>query len=227
MISKIISVFLNHFIYKKKKIIKRKKPHKEQTKKKSTKKHIQTLNRPLNWISKKYGIESKNLKIALFFIAIISLFFGSYVKTFLFIAIFVIIATASKLIQEFFPFVVGFDLVLFVTVLSTMHYGWVIGALIGCTSSFIGSMYRIRQQIDTAIMPLIGYVVVALIIPHIMFLDLFVLGLLSAIIYAVIMSLLFLHLRADIFNTATFAITTIAFNWWLFSNVAPFIVSLM
>ena len=227
MISKIISVFLNRFIFKKKKPIKRKKPHREQTKKKSTKNHIQTLNRPLNWISKKYGIESKNLKIAILFIAIISLFFGSYVKTILFITIFIIVAMASKLIQEFFPFVVGFDLVLFVTVLSTIHYGWVVGVLVGCVSSFLGSMYRIRQQIDTAIMPLIGYVVVALIIPHIMFLDLFILGVLAATIYAVVMSLIFLHLRADIFNTATFAITTIVFNWWLFSNIAPFIVALM
>lgn len=227
MISKLISVFLNRFIFKKKKKIKRKNTHQEQTKKKSAEKHIETFNRPLNWISEKYRIKSKNLKIAIFFIAIISLFFGSYVKTFLFITIFVIVATASKLIQEFFPFVVGFDLVLFVTVLSTMHYGWVVGALVGCTSSFVGSMYRIRQQMDTAILPLIGYVIVALIIPHIMFLDLFGLGVVSAIIYAVIMSLLFLHLRADIFNTATFAITTIAFNWWLFSNVAPFVVALM
>ena len=185
MISKLISVFLNRFIFKKKKIIKRRNPKREQTREKSTKKHIQNLNRPLNWISKKYGIENKNLKIAIFFIAIISLFFGSYVKTFLFITIFVIVATASKLIQEFFPFVVGFDLVLFVTVLSTMHYGWVVGALVGCTSSFVGSMYRIRQQMDTAIIPLIGYVLVALIIPHILFLDLFILGVTSAIIYAV------------------------------------------
>ena len=227
MAIKIISMFLNRFIFKKKKRIKRKKTSQERIKGKTTTKHIQNLNRPLNWISKKYGIESKNLKIAIFFVAIISLFFGSYVKTFLFITIFVIFATASKLIQEFFPFVVGFDLVLFVTVLSTMHYGWVIGALVGCVSSFVGSMYRIRQQMDTAIIPLIGYVLVALIIPHILFLDLFVLGVVSAIIYAVIMSLLFLHLRADIFNTATFAITTIVFNWWLFNNVAPFVVALM
>ncbi|MCK4968058.1 MAG: hypothetical protein KAS12_03295 [Candidatus Aenigmarchaeota archaeon] len=227
MISKIISVFLNRFIFNKKKIKKTKNIQKQPVKKYNLTKSKKILNRPLNWIAKKYNMDSKTLKIALFFIAISSLFFGTYVKTILIITIFIIVAVISKLAQEIFPFVVGFDFVLFVTVLSSLHYGWFIGALVGCLSSFIGSMYRIRQQIDTAIMPLIGYVAVAIMVPYIAGLEIFILGIICTIVYSIIMSLIFLHLRADIFNTATFVITTILFNWWLFKNLAPIITAIM
>ena len=74
-------------------------------------------------------------------------------------------------------------------------------------------------------MPLFGYVAVALLVPHIL-LDTFFVGIISAVVYSAIMSAIFLHLRADIFNTGTFIITTLAFNYWLFSNVAPFIGAL-
>lgn len=185
------------------------------------------INQPLDWLSKKYGIKTQNIKIALVLLAIASLIFTAHVKSLVFISIFIVVAAASKLIQEFFPFVVGLDFVLFVTVLSTMHYGWIVGAMVGCISSFVGSVYRIRQQMDTAIVPLFGYIAIALIVPYLLSLNLLFLGILSALIYAIMMSLIFLHLRADIFNTATFFTTTILFNYWAFKNIAPFLVSLM
>ncbi|MCK4550375.1 MAG: hypothetical protein KAT91_00300 [Candidatus Aenigmarchaeota archaeon] len=185
------------------------------------------INQPLDWLSKKYSIKTQNIKIALVLLAITSLIFTAYVKSLVFIIVFIVAAAASKLIQELFPFVVGLDFVLFVTVLSTMHYGWIVGATVGCVSSFVGSVYRIRQQMDTAIIPLFGYIAIALITPYLLSLNLLFLGILCALIYATIMSLIFLHLRADIFNTATFFITTILFNYWAFKNIAPFLVSLM
>ncbi len=153
---------------------------------------------------------------------IVTLIFYKYVIPIYVILIFIAIATSSKLIQDWIPFVVGFDLVLFFTVLSGAAYGWKAALIVGCASSIIGSAIRrvSSQNLDTFIFPAIGYGLIAIAIPYISYTTIYGLGIICTAIYVVIMNLVFAYFRPDLFNHVTFTVTAILFNYWLFKNLA-------
>ena len=153
---------------------------------------------------------------------IITLLFYKYVVPVYVILIFIAIATSSKLIQDWIPFVVGFDLVLFFTVLSGAAYGSKAALIVGCASSIIGSAIRrvSSQNLDTFIFPAIGYGLIAVAIPYIPHTTIYGLGIICTAIYVVIMNFVFAYFRPDLFNHATFTVTAILFNYWLFKNLA-------
>ena len=160
---------------------------------------------------------------------IITLLFYKYVVPVYVILIFIAIATSSKLIQDWIPFVVGFDLVLFFTVLSGAAYGWKAALIVGCASSIIGSAIRrvSSQNLDTFIFPAIGYGLIAVAIPYIPHTTIYGLGIICTAIYVVIMNFVFAYFRPDLFNHATFTVTAILFNYWLFKNLAEPIMYLI
>ena len=160
---------------------------------------------------------------------VLTLLFYKYVIPIYVILIFIAIATSSKLIQDWIPFVVGFDLVLFFTVLSGAAYGWKAALIVGCASSIIGSAIRrvSSQNLDTFIFPAIGYGLIAVAIPYIPYTTIYGLGIICTAIYVVIMNFVFAYFRPDLFNHATFTVTAILFNYWLFKNLAESIMYLI
>ncbi len=168
-------------------------------------------------------------KSAALVMLIVTLIFYKYVIPIYVILIFIAIATSSKLIQDWIPFVVGFDLVLFFTVLSGAAYGWKAALIVGCASSIIGSAIRrvSSQNLDTFIFPAIGYGLIAIAIPYISYTTIYGLGIICTAIYVVIMNFVFAYFRPDLFNHATFTITAILFNYWLFKNLAEPIMYLI
>jgi len=160
---------------------------------------------------------------------VISLAFYKYVLPVYVLLLFIVVASLSKLVQDFIPFVVGFDLVLFVTVLSGVAYGWTAALVAGTASSLVGSSIRrvSSQQFDTIFFPALGYAIIAAVLPYIPYADVFWLGMICTFIYVGMMELVFAYLRPDIFNHITFGVTAVLFNYWLFKNFAQPILSLI
>lgn len=166
---------------------------------------------------------------ALLIAGVITLLFYKYVLPIYVVLIFIAIASVSKILQDWIPFVVGFDLVLFVTVLSGAAYDWRAALIVGPVSSLIGSSLRrvTSQQFDTLIFPAIGYGLIAAMIPYLPATNIFWLGIVCTLVYVVIMNIVFAYFRPDLFNHITFTVTSLLFNYWLFKNFAEPVFSLI
>ncbi len=150
-----------------------------------------------------------------------------YIKAVLIVIVLILAAALSKLIQKLFPFVVGFDLCLFFTVIVGVAYHPLAGMAVGVASSAMGSIIRGQYSMDKVVIPLLGYVAVSLLIPMMPFSDIFNIGVILALIYAVMMSVIFWFIMHSPFDTATFLVTSLAFNYWLFLNYAAPLLSLL
>ncbi len=166
---------------------------------------------------------------ALLIAGIITILFYGYVIPIYVILIFIALASASKMIQDWIPFVVGFDLVMFVMVLSGAAYDWRAALVVGPVSSLIGSSLRrmTSQQFDTIVFPAISYGIVAAIMPFLPPMSIFWLGMVCTIIYVVLQNIVFAYLRPDLFNHITFTVTALLFNYWLFKNFAEPVMSVI
>lgn len=153
--------------------------------------------------------------------------FFSYVKAAIIVILLILAGAASKLIQKLFPFVVGFDLCLFFTVLAGVAYHPFAGILVGVLSSTLGSIVRGQHDAVYVIMPDVGYLIVGLSLTFFSGTSIFYTGIISALIYAITMSVIFWFIMQNAPNTLTFLVTTIAFNYWLFSNYAAGLLSAM
>lgn len=152
-----------------------------------------------------------------------SLFF--YMRGVVLAIVFIIFAALSKLIQKLFPFVVGFDLCLFFTVLFSVAYHPFAGIAVGIASSALGStIFRGQYNADKVIFPLFGYAIIGLILMVFTTSSIYFTGMLMALTYALIMSALF---WGHIDQTITFFTTTMLFNYWLFSNYAKGVLMLL
>lgn len=154
-----------------------------------------------------------------------SLFF--YMQGAILAIILIFVAALSKLIQKLFPFVVGFDLCLFFTVLFSIAYHPFAGITVGVFSSAIGSIARGQYDADKVLVPLLGYITVGLLLLAFPATNIFYAGMAMALAYSIMMSIIFWFIMQSVFNTITFLITSIAFNYWLFSSYSGYFLMLM
>ncbi|VVB61043.1 Uncharacterised protein [uncultured archaeon] len=166
-----------------------------------------------------------SLAVLITLLSYTSFFF--YVRGVILAVVFILLAAASKLIQKFIPFVVGLDLCLFFTVLFGIAYHPFTGIVVGVASSALGSIARGQYQMDKVIFPLLGNVVVGMLLMIIPLTNIFYVGMAMALVYAVMMCIIFAMTIGISHNTATFFITSIAFNYWLFNNYASYFLMLM
>lgn len=189
-----------------------------------------TLGKSPGKIESAYDYFKNNRKAAAALVAtIITILFYKQVIPLYVIVIFIALASVSKIVQDYIPFVIGFDIVLFVTVLAGEAYGWRAALVVGPISSIIGSSLRriSSQQFDTIVFPAIGYGLIAAAIPYIPPLGIFWIGIVCTVIYVIIMNIVFAYFRPDIFNHITFTATSLLFNYWLFKNFAEPVYSLI
>lgn len=73
--------------------------------------------------------------IAVFFVLLLLLAFGVVLKNVIIIAVLTAIASISTYYKHYIKFTVGFELVTFATVLTTVAYGPLIGAAVGLVSA--------------------------------------------------------------------------------------------
>ena len=140
----------------------------------------------------------------------------------------IVIAALSKLTQEPIPFVVGFDLCLFVTIVVGYAIHPAVGFIVGGVSSFFGSLLRSRQEADTMLVPIAGYFWTSMIIAftrnHMSF---FMVGVMATLFYALHNAIIFAKIRHFSIHTITFLSTSIPFNIILIKKLAPALITLL
>ncbi|MCK5473901.1 MAG: hypothetical protein KAI53_00710 [Candidatus Aenigmarchaeota archaeon] len=171
-------------------------------------------------------ITEKNQPYVLAFLAIIILL--AYSKAAIVIPLFIGIAAVSRLSQNLFPFVAGFDLCLFLTVLSAVAYGSLVGLIVGIGSGFLGAIIRNSRRMEDKLVFYLGMGAVGFFVPHLPVLNIVTLGLIATAVYdLLIVTVYFGVIRKCIINATTFAATHFAFNWWLFSMFGATILALL
>lgn len=171
-------------------------------------------------LKKRHLFSTGSAAVAVLLLALAFTPLFSYFKAIIVIIALILIGAASKLIQKFFPFVVGFDLCLFFTVIVSVAYHPFAGVLVGVFSSVLGSVARGQDDMSKVIVPAIGYIVVALLVPFFSGMQLFTIGMILTLVYSIMMSVAFWFLMHCSTNTLTFLISSLAFNYWLFTNYA-------
>ncbi len=141
--------------------------------------------------------------------------------------IFILIAAMSKFIQKFFTFVVGFDMCLFFTVLVGIAYHPIAGIIVGVLSSTLGSVIRGQYDMTNVILPNLGYIAAGILLPFFAGSSIIVTGMALTLVYASMMSVIFWFVKHSINNTATFVITSLIFNYLLFSSYSAYFLKLM
>ncbi|MBN2368688.1 hypothetical protein JXC34_06715 [Candidatus Woesearchaeota archaeon] len=162
-------------------------------------------------------------------VAILFFYFLKELKEIFFILALTSLGALSLAPPRYFKYAhyVGFELCLMATVLTSLAYGPVIGALAGFISIFTGfvlsSYFKPTYFISVLAMPLMG-----LIVPIFRELPLFYLGVLMTLIYDAIVLPLYVCIGSSrTVSAAVFFITHILLNAWVFSALAPFIYNLM
>ncbi|MBU4245670.1 MAG: hypothetical protein ABIF85_04440 [Nanoarchaeota archaeon] len=141
--------------------------------------------------------------------------------------IFILIAAMSKLIQKLIPTVVGFDMCLFFTVLVGIAYHPLAGIAVGVLSSTLGSIIRGQYDMTNVIMPNAGYIAAGILLPFFAGSSIMVTGMVLTAVYIILMSIIFWFKYYSISNTATFVVTSLAFNYVLFSSYSTYFLKIM
>ncbi len=156
----------------------------------------------------------------------LSFFFYSDLKALLLIIAFIVLGALSRLWQRILPLPFGADLIMLVAVISGVLYGSMAGAVAGFLSFFLSA---VLTQEDLAsmwpsflAMALTGYV--AGFVPVS---DISIGGIILTIFYDAIIFAAYALLGLAGIRTFIFVVTHIAFNYYLFYNVAPVLINLL
>ncbi len=147
-----------------------------------------------------------------------------------FMLVFISIGAASRMTQKYFPLLIGVDFCLFFAILVSIAYNPTLGILTGIISSTLGSFLKQTARIEYYFTPLYGFIPIWIlmslsIIPQA---SLLLTGMLCVAIYIIARFVMIaLTYRICIANQLTYIATTLIFNYWLLSSVAPFLVSIM
>ncbi|OYT33582.1 MAG: hypothetical protein B6U87_03240 [Candidatus Aenigmarchaeota archaeon ex4484_52] len=173
-------------------------------------------------------LNTKYKFFAIFFCFIIISFFFS--KTLFWICILTIGVSLSKIIQLFFPIVVGFDLGSFACIFISYYVNPILGLIFTAIGSIFGSILRGQHKIDMICLPILGYISIILFfyfIPNILFeleISFFIIAMIATLIYGftnILFSYFFIG-RIDI-NSFVFIITLIITNIYLINYLAPYL----
>ena len=153
------------------------------------------------------------------FIGLVFIILIFYSKSILVIPIFIFLAALSRLPQTVFPFVAGFDLGLFLTVIAGVAYGGIAVLLVGIGSSIFGAMIKNTRNMGEKMIFYIMMGVIGLIAPHIPITNILAIGMISTILYDIVIVIMYFGMiKKCIVNATTFSVTHIIFNWWLFDT---------
>jgi hypothetical protein len=161
-------------------------------------------------------------------ISILSLILITNHKEILFFVLLNLMASVSMLYLKITKHAhyIGIELCTLATVLISLKYGRILGAvtgLISITSALIVSGYfKPSYFVSVLTLPLIG-----LITPFFSWLPLWQIGVLMTIIYDAIVLPLYVLMGSRIPSSVVFFITHVLFNYWVFSTIAQVIFNLM
>ena len=208
---------INNFSLKKKKKEKKKKHRRKKDKKITLK--TKNLFKKIN----KLNIRKKSVLFLACFV-IISLFFS---KNIFWIAVLMLAVSISKLIQIFFPLVVGFDWGSFACIFIGYYIDPIVGLICISIASIIGSLLRGQHKPDMIALPIFGYISITLMFLFFPFesMSFFNATAILTFIYAgtnILFSFFFMG-RIDI-NFISFLLTLIINNFFLIKYISIYIV---
>jgi len=165
----------------------------------------------------------------LFVLAVVALFIllaGSALKLLIAIPILIAVGAFSMFYHHFISSPVNFELVKFVTVLSSVAYGIPAGLFVGFASNVLGHILSGKLD-DTLITSIVGNAIIALVAGILPGNDMFTIGMLAVLAnYAFIVPFIFVMGR-NLGHAAVWVGTNVVFNLFLFSQIAPFVIRIM
>lgn len=153
-------------------------------------------------------------------------FFYSSIKALFLLSAFVAIGAVSRMWQRFFPLSFGVELVMLFTVLSAAIYGPLAGLLVGFFALSISTL--ITQEDIAKMWPsfiaiaAVGYIAGSASVANIA-----MWGLGLTVLYDAIISVVYVYMGHSIIKTLIFDATHIAFNYFVFFNLAPNLAGLL
>ncbi len=171
---------------------------------------------------------SKKRLLILFLLAIILLFFISHFRRIFFVIVLTSIGALSLIHSRYFKYshYIGFELCTMATVLTAIAYGPLFGLFTGFASLFGGFVlsgyFKPTYFISILVMPIVG-----LLVPMFSHLPLLYTGLIITVLYDSIILPLYILMGSRPISSLIFFITHVFFNLWVFSTVAPFLLSMM
>ncbi len=137
----------------------------------------------------------------------------------------------SKLVETFLPRSVNFDLSLFTLVVLQQAYGFPTAFTVAVAAYLIGTFVKGKFTHHVAgenlVFPPIGFLVAGLIFSVLNF-DIFTAGIITTVMYAVLMTILYgLAYRFPIFDMTIFLVTILPFNYFIFLNFTNPVLQLL
>jgi hypothetical protein len=165
--------------------------------------------------------------ILLVLAALLILFaFWAYLKVMITLAILIVIGFASLLYNRYLRISLGFELILFVTVLAGVKYGPLAAFFVGATALFAIEIFNASFQHSTFV-SFTGLALVSITIPIFNDASIVVIGLSMTLLYNAILASGYLLLGSEPWKVGLFAITDILFNSWVFLFLAPKVAGLV
>lgn len=147
---------------------------------------------------------------------------------FFLIALIVINAFSSSALRTLRRMQIGVEMVMFSTVMSGVIYGPVVGAVMGATAMLADYVFATRFSLFS-IVTIPSYAAVGALSHYLSgFMSITMLGIVMTVAYVIISNTIICWLMGGhISKSIRFAITNIAFNIFMFTAIAPFVMRLV
>lgn len=141
------------------------------------------------------------------------------------ISLFILLGGISKIYHRYVNAPVGFELILFSTVVSGYAYGPLIGSVVGVTSFALATYFS--NKFTVYIFPsFIIYFLAGFLASF--FNNITIFGLVFEVIYVTALSYISIKiLKNQLDRTIIFAVTSLIWNFWIFTSIAPKVVNLI
>lgn len=159
-------------------------------------------------------------------LAVSSLFFFSYMKAAILLAAFTGLGAVSRMWQRFLPISFGVELVMLSTVISAMLYGPFAGLAVGFLSLVLSTLMT-QEDIGKMWPAFLTIALVGFVAGSVKIANIALWGVGLTVLYDMIISIIYISQGHSIAKTFIFDATHIAFNYFVFFNVAPALLSVL
>lgn len=168
----------------------------------------------------------KRLIVLLVGLLLLYFVFGPGFAAVVVMIVFILIGMFSTFYQNFFKSPINFEMVKFVTVLTSVAYGPIPGMLVGMISSFIGKLISGRLEADSFV-SLIAIAIISFLAYAFRSMDIVMLGMLMVVLYHLIIFPAVLMLGGTMGYGIIYSGSNIIFNLIIFSYLGRFVLSLI
>lgn len=165
----------------------------------------------------------KRVSLAMAMLALLFLYlFRDVVQMIIIMAVFIALGTASLLYNRWIKLSLGFELIMFGTVITAIAYGRWQAMVVGFIALFLAEVLTDRFTYSTFI-SFIGLAVIASVAPLVSSIGITWTGIAMTLLYDIIIVPGYLLMGSSPWRTFVFVGTHIMFNVWVFIFLAPFV----